>query len=42
MEALISTIIVLIPLMAFWVWGRYCGISLMMDEMEKELEKNKE
>ena len=39
MEALISTIIVLIPLMVFWVWGRYCGISLMMDEMEKDVLK---
>ena len=37
MEALISTVIVLIPLMGFWFWGRYCGISLMMKEMEKEL-----
>ena len=32
----------MIPLLGFWFWGRYCGISLMMDEMEKELEKNEE
>jgi hypothetical protein len=42
MSALISTVIVMIPLLIVWVWGRYCGISLMMDQIEKEMEKNEE
>lgn len=37
MEALISTVIVLIPLMGFWFWGRWCGIKSMMYAIEEEL-----
>ena len=39
MDALISTIIVMVPLLLTWVWGRYCGIKTMMHQIEKEMEE---
>ena len=39
MDALISTIIVMVPLLLIWFWGRYCGIKTMMNQIEKEMEE---
>jgi len=35
------TILVMIPLMLVWLWGRYCRMKTVMNLMEKELEKSK-
>jgi len=40
MDAIIPTIIVMIPLFLIWMWGRYCGISFMMAQIEKEMKEN--
>jgi hypothetical protein len=34
------TILVIIPLMLVWLWGRYCGMKAVMNMMEKELENS--
>ena len=33
------TVIVMIPLLIVWFWGRYCGIKTMMNQIEKEMEE---
>ena len=39
MDAIIPTIIVMIPLFLIWMWGRYSGMKTVMNMMKKELEK---
>jgi len=39
MDALISTIVVMVPLLVVWFWGRYAGIKLVMQRIEKELKE---
>jgi hypothetical protein len=40
MDALISTIIVMVPLLLIWFWERWWGIKLMMKQIEEELENS--
>jgi len=40
MKPLLSTILVMIPLMLIFLWGRYSGMKAVMNMMEKELEKS--
>ena len=39
MDALISTIIVMVPTLLIWFWGRWSGIKTMMNQIEKEMEE---
>ena len=39
MEALMSTIIVMIPLLIIFFWGRYSGMKTVMNQIEIEMEK---